>query len=69
LIRTTTLEETNRARCALSASSFGCATALDLDSYVQRIPSSGAHGVTTNENDKAVYGDCPMTNLTIQYAP
>ena len=69
LLRTTIFETTNRARCGISRKAFGCASAPDLDAWVLQMPLGGPHGVSTNEGDDFVYGDCPPHDLSLAYSP
>jgi hypothetical protein len=69
LMRTTIFEETNIVRCGLSRTVFACVGAPELDSFMQRMPLSLPHGVTTNEGDDHVFGECPPANLVINYVP
>jgi hypothetical protein len=68
LLQKTTLEATNRTRCGLSLSAFGCVTAPELDKLAQLAPTSGPHKVET-ESEDAVSAACPRQDLTVKYAP
>lgn len=69
LLRSTIFEITNRARCGISRTAFGCANAPELDAWIQQMPLSGPHGVSTNEGDDHVYGECPPHDLSLAYSP
>jgi hypothetical protein len=43
--------------------------APELDSYIDKMPPTRAHGVNTNEDDDRVYGDCPAHELALKYDP
>lgn len=68
LMRTTYLEDVNRERCGVSVSTFGCVSASDLDRFVQRMPLTGPHGISY-EQDEHVRGDCPVVDFWVRYAP
>jgi hypothetical protein len=68
VLRNTFFETTNHSRCGLSRSGFGCASALELDAWSQRMPLGPPHGVSTNEGDDKVFGECPPHDLVLTYA-